>query len=92
MWQCIRPLLEPLITPETLRMHPTRELYELCQKENYTIEKPVYRKDGLTSYRMEVLANGVIHPYEYKGHADKKTAKRIVCKEILKSLQKTQPK
>ena len=93
MWQSIRPLLEPLITPETLKLHPTRELTELCQKENYTIKKTLSRKDGLTSFRMEVEANGVIHHYEYNGSADKRTAKKIVCKEILKLLlQKTQLK
>ncbi|QHO06443.1 hypothetical protein HN51_065296 [Arachis hypogaea] len=93
VWQCIRPLLEPLVTPETLTMHPTRELSELCQKENYKIEKIRSRKDGVTSYLMEVQANGItIHSYEYTGYADKKTAKRIVCREILKQMKKTQPK
>ncbi|XP_015960524.2 endoribonuclease Dicer homolog 2 isoform X2 [Arachis duranensis] len=93
VWQCIRPLLEPLVTPETLTMHPTRELSELCQKENYKIEKIRSRKDGVTSYLMEVQANGItIYSYEYTGYADKKTAKRIVCREILKLMKKTQPK
>ncbi|KAK8466581.1 hypothetical protein PHAVU_008G129200 [Phaseolus vulgaris] len=30
VWQSIRPLLEPLVTPETLKLHPIRELNELC--------------------------------------------------------------
>lgn len=87
VWQSIRPLLEPLVTPETLKVHPVRELEELCKKRKYVIEKNVSREDGVLCYRMEVHADGVIHPSEYKGPADRKTAKKLVCKEILKSLQ-----
>lgn len=88
MWQSIRPLLEPLVTPETLKLHPIRELNELCQKRSYKIIlEDVSRKDGLTYYRMEVEADGIIHKYEYKGDALRDTAKKIVCKEILNSLK-----
>ncbi|MED6160030.1 hypothetical protein PIB30_047647 [Stylosanthes scabra] len=97
VWRCIQPLLEPLVTPETLTVHPTRELTELCQKESYTIKKTVSRSNGVTSYLMEVQADDgtTIYSDEYSGYADKKTAKRIVCRKILnrlKSFQKTQPK
>ncbi|XP_028180116.1 endoribonuclease Dicer homolog 2-like isoform X1 [Glycine soja] len=88
VWQSIRPLLEPLVTPETLKLHPIRELNELCQKRSYKIIlEDVSRKDGLTYYRMEVEADGIIHKYEYKGDALRDTAKKIVCKEILNSLK-----
>ncbi|MED6148851.1 hypothetical protein PIB30_056935 [Stylosanthes scabra] len=95
VWQCIRPLLEPLVTPETLTVHPTRELTELCQKESYTINKTVSRNNGVTSYLMEVQAvdGTIIDSDEYSGYVDKKTAKKIVCRKILKRLKsKTQPK
>jgi len=88
VWQSIRPLLEPLVTPKTLKIHPIREFYEVCQKRNYKIiQNEVSRKDGVTSYRMKVEADGVIHPYEYMGSALKDTAKKIVCKELLNSLK-----
>ncbi|XP_029129825.1 endoribonuclease Dicer homolog 2 isoform X2 [Cajanus cajan] len=89
VWESIRPLLEPLVTPETLKLHPIRELNELCQKRNYQVIRDTgSRKDGVTSYRMEVEADGVIHQFEYLGPALKDTAKKIVCKEILNSLKK----
>ncbi|KAK7303573.1 hypothetical protein RJT34_14482 [Clitoria ternatea] len=88
VWQSIRPLLEPLVTPQTLTLHPTRELYELCQKRNYYIKKDVSCEDHVTKYRMEVQADGVVHQYEYRGSVHKDAAKKIVCKEILKSLKK----
>jgi len=89
VWQSIRPLLEPLVTPETLKLHPVRELNELCQKRSYNIiQETVSRTDGVTRYKMEVEADGVIHQYEYCGSSLKDTAKKIVCKEILNSLKK----
>ncbi|KAL2997158.1 hypothetical protein AAZX31_09G025000 [Glycine max] len=88
VWQSIRPLLEPLVTPETLKLHPIRELNELCQKRSYKIVlEDVSRKDGVTNYRMKVEADGVIHEYEYTGPALRDTAKKIACKEILNSLK-----
>ncbi|XP_047176207.1 endoribonuclease Dicer homolog 2-like [Vigna umbellata] len=88
VWESIRPLLEPLVTPDTLKLHPIRELQELIQKRNYNIiQKDVKRKDGVTTYIMEVEADGIIHHYEYLGHALKDTAKKIVYKEILNSLK-----
>ncbi|XP_020230787.1 endoribonuclease Dicer homolog 2 isoform X2 [Cajanus cajan] len=88
VWESIRPLLEPLVTPETLKLHPIRELNELCQKRRYNIiQEDVSRKDGVTNYIMKVEADGVIHPYEYTGPALKDTAKKIVYKKILNSLK-----
>jgi len=88
VWQSIRPLLEPLVTPETLKLHPVRELNELCQKRSYNIiQEVVSRKDGVTRFKMEVEADGVIHQHEYTGSALQGTAKKIVCKEILNSLK-----
>jgi len=80
--------LEPLVTPETLKLHPIREFYEVCQKRGYRIVYDVVsRKDGVTNYRMEVEADGDIHQYEYTGPALRDTAKKIVCKELLNSLK-----
>jgi len=52
------------------------------------MQETVSRKDGVTTYKMEVEADGVIHQYEYSGSAFRDTAKKIVCKEILNSLKK----
>ncbi|KAK7246158.1 hypothetical protein RIF29_41018 [Crotalaria pallida] len=92
VWKSIRPLLEPLITPETLKLHPVRELIELCQKEGYNHNMKGSNNEGVICARIEVDVNGVIQQYEYNGKVDKKTAKKLVCKEALKSLQKIQSK
>ncbi|KAJ1420894.1 Ribonuclease III domain [Sesbania bispinosa] len=92
VWQSIMPLLEPLVTPETLKLHPTRELHELCQKKGYTLEKIISCKDGVTTCTIQVQADGVnvIPPCEYKGSVDKITAKKLACREVLKSLRQAQ--
>ncbi|XP_054796957.1 endoribonuclease Dicer homolog 2 isoform X2 [Prosopis cineraria] len=88
VFRSIMPLLEPLITPETLQIHPVRELQELCSKRHYIMEKPlVSTSKGLTYVTVRVLVNGKI--YEETCEADhKKTAKKLACKEVLTSLKK----
>ncbi|KAK0593324.1 hypothetical protein LWI29_034760 [Acer saccharum] len=90
VFQSIRPLLEPLVTPETMKFHPAKELNEYCQKEHFEMKKPVVsRINGLHSVTIEVKANGAV----FKNTAtasDKKTAKKVACKEVLKSLKEKQ--
>ncbi|PKI45105.1 hypothetical protein CRG98_034489 [Punica granatum] len=87
VFDSIRPLLEPLVTPETLQLHPVRELHEACQKENYTLKKPtVSRDNNRISVTVEVKAGGKI--YRHTSCADKKeTAKRVASRAVLKSLK-----
>ncbi|XP_058216237.1 endoribonuclease Dicer homolog 2 [Rhododendron vialii] len=87
VFQSIRPLLEPLITPETVRLHPVRELHELCQKEHYDMKKDVVSSDkGVASLTIEIEANGVSYKHMCTA-SDKKTAKKLASKAILKSLK-----
>ncbi|GAA0158861.1 hypothetical protein LIER_15782 [Lithospermum erythrorhizon] len=82
VFRCMRPLLEPLVTPETVKLHPVRELNELCQKENYVIKKR--RETG--KFSVEVIANGVT--YEHSSSvSDKKSAKKFACKWVLEKLK-----
>ncbi|PIA32589.1 hypothetical protein AQUCO_04400051v1, partial [Aquilegia coerulea] len=37
VWKVFKKLLEPIIGPKTLRIHPMTELYELCQKNKMSI-------------------------------------------------------
>ncbi|XP_035549379.1 endoribonuclease Dicer homolog 2-like [Juglans regia] len=82
----IRPLLEPLITPETLMSHPVKELMELCQKEHYTIEENRNNDEGLSSITVKVDAKG--RSFEDTATAaNRKTAKKLAYKKVLKSLK-----
>ncbi|XP_012441319.1 endoribonuclease Dicer homolog 2 [Gossypium raimondii] len=87
VFQSIRPLLEPMITPETMTVHPVKELYELCQKEHYELRKPIVsHEDGISSITIEVEANGKVFKHTSTA-CDKKMAKKLASKEVLKSLK-----
>ncbi|KAI3750883.1 hypothetical protein L2E82_21775 [Cichorium intybus] len=89
VFESIRPLLEPLVTPDTVKLHPFRELEYICQKNHYEIKTSKKRSDdGTMSYTIEVVTD--IDNIVFKDScmaADKKTAKRLVSKSVLKLLK-----
>ncbi|KAG6760040.1 hypothetical protein POTOM_036539 [Populus tomentosa] len=88
VFQSIRPLLEPLITPETVRLQPARELNELIQKQHFDYKKSVVSNGRNASIEIVVGANGVIFKHTATA-ADKKTAEKLASKEVLKSLKES---
>jgi endoribonuclease Dicer len=81
--------LEPLITPETLRLQPVRELNELCQRQHFDYKKPIVSRNGRNaSVTIEVEANGLIFKHTATV-ADKETAKKLASKEVLKALKES---
>ncbi|KAK4359766.1 hypothetical protein RND71_021995 [Anisodus tanguticus] len=86
-FQSIRPLLEPLITPQTLKLQPVRELSELCDQKGYIKKKDVVsRENGVAYITVEVEADGVVHKSTCSGR-DKIMAKKVASKHVLKSLK-----
>jgi endoribonuclease Dicer len=85
VFESIMPILEPLVTLETLVSHPVKELNELCQKRKYNMKESIKSgKKGMASIAIEVKANEI----SFKGSAiasDKRTAKKIASKIVLKS-------
>lgn len=89
VFQSIRPLLEPLVSPETMKLHPVRELKELCQRLHLDMKKPVKSfENGRATIIVEVEVNGVTYKHTSTA-SDKKTAERLACKEALRSLKET---
>lgn len=58
VWEVFMPLLEPLVTPETLQQRPVSELQELCQKHKKHTEYR-YSQNG-NKVRAEVLIDGEV--------------------------------
>ncbi|XP_059435828.1 endoribonuclease Dicer homolog 2 isoform X1 [Corylus avellana] len=87
VFQSIRRLLEPLITPETVMPHPGKELNELCQTKHYNMKERIKSHNkGMTSITVEVEVNGI--SFKHTATAAKtKTAIKIASKEVLKSLK-----
>ncbi|KAH9734176.1 Endoribonuclease Dicer [Citrus sinensis] len=91
VFESIRPLLEPMITPETMRLQPARELNEYCQKHHFSMKKTVApRINGKAAVTVEVHANGTLFKHTH-ADADKETAKKVASKEVLKSLKASFP-
>lgn len=92
VWKSLRPLLEPLVTPETIKYQPVRELQELCAKKSY--EKPKYEKpkyqDGIVSITAEVTADGLLYS-ETRSGPNKETVKKLAAKAVLESLKASIP-
>ncbi|KAF2283119.1 hypothetical protein GH714_043443 [Hevea brasiliensis] len=87
VFRSIRPLLEPLVTLETLRLNPTKELNELCQIKHFKKKNPfVPLNNGMSSVTVEVKANGVKFKHTSTA-ANKKTAEKLASKEVLRVLK-----
>ncbi|MED6180145.1 hypothetical protein PIB30_007656 [Stylosanthes scabra] len=87
VFESIKRLLDPLVTPETARLHPIGELHELCQRENY--RRKMSHINGEASVEVEVEANGKTQKFTAKAaNANKKTAEKLASKEVLQKLLK----
>lgn len=88
VWNVFKKILRPLVTPETLRIEPTRELRELCQKSKigdpkFNVERAI-RGDNLISVTIEMKGE-TIKAFGHK--EDKHSAKKIAAIEALKALK-----
>ncbi|KAB1227320.1 hypothetical protein CJ030_MR1G000270 [Morella rubra] len=87
VFQSMRRLLEPLVTPETVPSHPAKELKEICQKEHYIMKDPIKSRDrGFTSVTIEVEAKGLSFKHTATAAAET-TANKVACQQVLKSLK-----
>ena len=89
VFQSIRPLLDPLVTPETLKLHPVKELHDICQKNHCEIKKSAKRTetdDGRFSFTIEVVKDDIVLKDSCMA-ADKKMAERLASKSVLKLLK-----
>ncbi|KAF9600916.1 hypothetical protein IFM89_013823 [Coptis chinensis] len=57
VWRVFQPLLQPMVTPETLPMHPVRELQERCQQQAEGLEYKATRNGNLAT--VEVYIDGL---------------------------------
>ncbi|KAF1002409.1 endoribonuclease Dicer homolog 2-like isoform X2 [Apium graveolens] len=89
VFRSIRPLLDPMVSPRTLKLQPVRELHQLCQKENYVLKKAVVSCDNsLAAVTVEVEASGIIYQ-ESCTAPNKAEAKKLASKAVLKSLKES---
>ncbi|KAH9328952.1 hypothetical protein KI387_001060, partial [Taxus chinensis] len=88
VWDAMKPLLEPIVTPESICYHPIRELQELCQKKSYTWNFSTIPKEGIISVEVQVNVGDHIYTETCDG-SNKRTAKKLAAEKVLKSLKGT---
>nr|XP_027105510.1 endoribonuclease Dicer homolog 2-like isoform X1 [Coffea arabica]XP_027105511.1 endoribonuclease Dicer homolog 2-like isoform X1 [Coffea arabica]XP_027105512.1 endoribonuclease Dicer homolog 2-like isoform X1 [Coffea arabica]XP_027105513.1 endoribonuclease Dicer homolog 2-like isoform X1 [Coffea arabica] len=86
VFQSIKPLLEPLPTPETLKLQPVRELEEFCAKQHFDMNKSVTYENGEVSVKLEVHANGATHICQ-ESAANKDAAEKKASLAMLEMLK-----
>ncbi|CAH2078579.1 unnamed protein product [Thlaspi arvense] len=82
----IKPLLGCMVTPETVKLHPVRELTELCQKAQYELSKAKGFENGKACFTVDVNAQGKSFTHTAKA-SNKEMAKKLAYKQVLISLK-----
>ncbi|XP_052194720.1 endoribonuclease Dicer homolog 1 isoform X2 [Diospyros lotus] len=83
VWKVFQPLLHPMVTPETLPMHPVRELQERCQQQAEGLEYKATRNGNLAT--VEVFIDGV--QIGIAQNPQKKMAQKLAARNALVALK-----
>ncbi|XP_050249563.1 endoribonuclease Dicer homolog 1 [Quercus robur] len=83
VWKVFQPLLHPMVTPETLPMHPVRELQERCQQQAEGLEYKASRSGNVAT--VEVFIDGV--PIGIAQNPQKKMAQKLAARNALAALK-----
>ncbi|KAL0416894.1 UNVERIFIED_CONTAM: Endoribonuclease Dicer1 [Sesamum latifolium] len=83
VWKVFQPLLNPMVTPETLPMHPVRELQERCQQQAEGLEYKASRNGNLAT--VEVYVDGVQVGVAH--NPQKKMAQKLAARNALVALK-----
>lgn len=79
VWRVFQPLLQPMVTPETLPMHPVRELQERCQQQAEGLEYKASRNGNIAT--VEVFIDGV--QIGIAQNPQKKMAQKLAARNAL---------
>ena len=91
VWESIRPLLEPMVTPDTIKYQPVRELEEISRKKsNKNPEYIARHHDGVVSITAEVMVDGITFS-ETKTGRNKKATRKLAAKAVLNQLKSNVP-
>ncbi|KAJ4773845.1 Endoribonuclease Dicer [Rhynchospora pubera] len=79
VWRVFQPLLDPMVTPETLPMHPVRELQERCQQQAEGLEYKATRSGNVAT--VEVYIDGI--QIGVAQNPQKKMAQKLAARNAL---------
>ncbi|KAG0553607.1 hypothetical protein KC19_12G024900 [Ceratodon purpureus] len=89
VWAVMMPLLEPIVTPDTLDLHPVTDLEELCAREGFNLNfYDQHSKDKRTStVKYEIHINDEICVDGISCQLKKKIAKKDAAWKVLSKLK-----
>jgi endoribonuclease Dicer len=79
LFQVFQPLLDPMVTPDTLPMHPVRELQERCQQQAEGLEYKASRSGNVAT--VEVFVDGI--QIGVAQNPQKKMAQKLAARNAL---------
>ncbi|PAN51890.1 hypothetical protein PAHAL_9G627400 [Panicum hallii] len=79
VWKVFQPLLDPMVTPDTLPMHPVRELQERCQQQAEGLEYKASRTGNVAT--VEVFVDGI--QIGVAQNPQKKMAQKLAARNAL---------
>lgn len=86
VWRIMKPILSPMVTPETLELQPQRELQELCSKNQCNVEWSIKVKgEEIEATGKVCIKNHTIFGTGIK--ENKKNAKMAAAQQILLRLE-----
>ncbi|BBN17070.1 endoribonuclease Dicer [Marchantia polymorpha subsp. ruderalis] len=86
VWEVFEPLLQPIVTPGTLHLHPVRELVELCNREKFELLCETSTRGKLSLVKFTVMTGKNFIERE-AAKSDKKSAKCLAAYETLEKLK-----
>lgn len=86
VWKVFEPLLQPMVTQDTLPMHPVRELQERCQQQAEGLEYKSSRVGNLAT--VEVFIDGV--QVGLAQNPQKKMAQKLAARNALVKLKENE--
>ncbi|CAM6106501.1 unnamed protein product [Calypogeia fissa] len=87
VWSVFEPLLQPIVTPEKLHLHPVKELVELCSKRKFKCEYFASLK-GIQRLGRYTVTTGEETIEAQAEKRDKRSAQRHAAYEMLGELKK----
>jgi endoribonuclease Dicer len=90
VWKLMLNILQPIVTPETLCLQPVRELSEVCQHHNLTLDYVKASKGNGNGYLVEAKVSGKKVSGSVGGTGTRtsiKDAKKVASKDALLKLK-----
>lgn len=86
VWKTVLFLLDPIVSFSKLQLNPLRELYELCQSNNWELQFSSSKRDGKFTVEAKV-DEGNVSASASSTDISGKAARRMAARELFESLK-----